>query len=188
MRLGRQLPTSVHLGTSSWSFPGWQGIVYGDAYSESALARVGLAAYCAASVAATASASIAATTSRCRAATSRATPSQVPAGLPLPGQGTGAGRRRVHARRTRCTRPSPIRISSMRGAAIEQFVVPAIEGLRVTRRPAAVPAFAVAARDDDRRRRPLDHRTARRVPRCVAASRRRASHRCTRSSCATPSC
>ncbi len=45
VRLGRQLPASVHLGTSSWSFPGWQGIVYGDAYSESALARVGLAAY-----------------------------------------------------------------------------------------------------------------------------------------------
>jgi uncharacterized protein YecE (DUF72 family) len=45
VRLGRQLPASVHLGTSSWSFPGWQGIVYGDACSESALARVGLAAY-----------------------------------------------------------------------------------------------------------------------------------------------
>jgi uncharacterized protein YecE (DUF72 family) len=45
VRLGRQLPASVHLGTSSWSFPGWQGIVYGDAYSESALARIGLTAY-----------------------------------------------------------------------------------------------------------------------------------------------
>jgi uncharacterized protein YecE (DUF72 family) len=44
-RLGRQLPASVHLGTSSWSFPGWQGIVYGDACSESSLARHGLAAY-----------------------------------------------------------------------------------------------------------------------------------------------
>jgi uncharacterized protein YecE (DUF72 family) len=39
------LPPHVHLGTSSWSFPGWQGIVYGDAYSNSKLSRDGLAAY-----------------------------------------------------------------------------------------------------------------------------------------------
>ncbi|TKC82893.1 DUF72 domain-containing protein [Trinickia terrae] len=39
------LPPHVHLGTSSWSFPGWQGIVYGDEYSNSKLARDGLAAY-----------------------------------------------------------------------------------------------------------------------------------------------
>lgn len=39
------LPPHVHLGTSSWSFPGWQGIVYGDAYSDSKLSRDGLAAY-----------------------------------------------------------------------------------------------------------------------------------------------
>jgi uncharacterized protein YecE (DUF72 family) len=39
------LPPQVHLGTSSWSFPGWEGIVYGDAYSDSKLARDGLAAY-----------------------------------------------------------------------------------------------------------------------------------------------
>ena len=45
VRLGRQLPPSVYLGTSSWSFPGWQGIVYGAAYGESLLAREGLAAY-----------------------------------------------------------------------------------------------------------------------------------------------
>lgn len=45
LRLGRQLPASVFLGTSSWSFPGWQGIVWGDAYSESSLARGGLSAY-----------------------------------------------------------------------------------------------------------------------------------------------
>ena len=38
-RLGRQLPRDVYLGTSSWSFPGWQGIVYGGAYSESMLVR-----------------------------------------------------------------------------------------------------------------------------------------------------
>jgi uncharacterized protein YecE (DUF72 family) len=43
--LANALPPQVHLGTSSWSFPGWQGIVYGDAYSDSKLARDGLAAY-----------------------------------------------------------------------------------------------------------------------------------------------
>jgi uncharacterized protein YecE (DUF72 family) len=41
----RALPSNVHLGTSSWSFPGWQGIVYGDTYSDSKLARDGLTAY-----------------------------------------------------------------------------------------------------------------------------------------------
>jgi uncharacterized protein YecE (DUF72 family) len=44
-RLARRLPTSVHLGTSSWSFPGWNGIVYGGEYSEAQLARHGLAVY-----------------------------------------------------------------------------------------------------------------------------------------------
>ena len=39
------LPPRVHLGTSSWSFPGWRGIVYGDEYSNSKLSRDGLAAY-----------------------------------------------------------------------------------------------------------------------------------------------
>lgn len=39
------LPRHVRLGTSSWSFPGWEGIVYGQAYSDSKLARDGLGAY-----------------------------------------------------------------------------------------------------------------------------------------------
>jgi uncharacterized protein YecE (DUF72 family) len=43
--LGRRLAPSVYLGTSSWSFPGWQGIVYSRAYTESQLARHGLPAY-----------------------------------------------------------------------------------------------------------------------------------------------
>ena len=43
--LAAELPPSVRLGTSSWSFPGWRGIVYGDDYSNSKLARDGLAAY-----------------------------------------------------------------------------------------------------------------------------------------------
>jgi len=44
-RLGRRLPPSIYLGTSSWSFPGWQRVVYGGAHTEVQLARLGLAAY-----------------------------------------------------------------------------------------------------------------------------------------------
>jgi uncharacterized protein YecE (DUF72 family) len=44
-RVARRLPAGVHLGTSSWSFPGWRGIVYDGTYSESRLASDGLAAY-----------------------------------------------------------------------------------------------------------------------------------------------
>lgn len=33
------------MGTSTWSFSGWQGLVYADEYDESTLARQGLAAY-----------------------------------------------------------------------------------------------------------------------------------------------
>lgn len=43
--LAARLAPSLHLGTSSWSFPGWHGLVYRDACSESALARDGLSAY-----------------------------------------------------------------------------------------------------------------------------------------------
>jgi uncharacterized protein YecE (DUF72 family) len=43
--LGAALPDGVHLGTSSWAFPGWRGIVYEHAAVESLLAREGLAAY-----------------------------------------------------------------------------------------------------------------------------------------------
>lgn len=45
IRLGHRLPAGVYLGTSSWSFPGWQGIVYGGAFTEGQLARNGLRAY-----------------------------------------------------------------------------------------------------------------------------------------------
>ncbi len=47
--LGESLPDRIHLGTSSWSFPGWTGLVYaagnGKPASEQLLARHGLAAY-----------------------------------------------------------------------------------------------------------------------------------------------
>ncbi|HEY2022797.1 DUF72 domain-containing protein [Paraburkholderia sp.] len=45
LELAAQLPPHVHLGTSTWSFPGWNGIVYGDDYSNSKLSREGLTAY-----------------------------------------------------------------------------------------------------------------------------------------------
>jgi uncharacterized protein YecE (DUF72 family) len=43
--LARQLPPRIHLGTSSWSFPGWRGLVWAGAHSEAILAREGLQAY-----------------------------------------------------------------------------------------------------------------------------------------------
>jgi uncharacterized protein YecE (DUF72 family) len=43
--LAERLPSFVHFGTSSWSFPGWSGIVWRGTPSESDLARSGLAAY-----------------------------------------------------------------------------------------------------------------------------------------------
>jgi uncharacterized protein YecE (DUF72 family) len=45
IELGTRLPASVYLGTSSWSFPGWRGILWGEEYSEQILARRGLATY-----------------------------------------------------------------------------------------------------------------------------------------------
>ncbi len=44
-RVGEGLPGGVRLGTSTWSFPGWEGIVYGGRYSADVLARRGLSAY-----------------------------------------------------------------------------------------------------------------------------------------------
>lgn len=43
--LGRELPRDIHLGGSTWSFPGWARLVYDRSYSPSRLAREGLAAY-----------------------------------------------------------------------------------------------------------------------------------------------
>lgn len=43
--LAARLPAALRLGTSSWSFPGWEGLVYDRAASEQELARTGLAAY-----------------------------------------------------------------------------------------------------------------------------------------------
>lgn len=43
--VARKLPARIHLGTSSWSFPGWNGLVYDRHASKTTLARHGLAAY-----------------------------------------------------------------------------------------------------------------------------------------------
>ena len=43
--LANRLPAQLRFGTSTWSFSGWQGIVYDGEYDESRLAREGLAAY-----------------------------------------------------------------------------------------------------------------------------------------------
>jgi len=45
IEVGARLPQDLYLGTSSWSFPGWAGLVYGSGASESVLSRKGLAAY-----------------------------------------------------------------------------------------------------------------------------------------------
>lgn len=42
---GNTLPGNIRLGTSSWSFPGWKGIVWDDDYSDTKLSRQGLTAY-----------------------------------------------------------------------------------------------------------------------------------------------
>ena len=43
--LAQALPPQIRLGTSSWSYPGWDGLVWDGQYSDSMLARHGLAAY-----------------------------------------------------------------------------------------------------------------------------------------------
>ncbi len=45
--LAARIPSRVHLGCSSWSFPGWASLVYDRAHATSRLARDGLAAYAA---------------------------------------------------------------------------------------------------------------------------------------------
>jgi uncharacterized protein YecE (DUF72 family) len=43
--LADRLPSALHLGTSSWSFPGWAGLVYDRETDKGVLARHGLPAY-----------------------------------------------------------------------------------------------------------------------------------------------
>lgn len=41
------LPPTIHLGTSSWFFPGWRGLVYEGLHAQPTLSRGGLGAYAA---------------------------------------------------------------------------------------------------------------------------------------------
>lgn len=45
--LAARLSPHVHLGTSTWSYPGWQGLVWAGRHSESTLSKTGLPAYAA---------------------------------------------------------------------------------------------------------------------------------------------
>jgi len=45
MELAARLPARIRLGTSSWSFPGWDGLVYAGRRSANELSRDGLVAY-----------------------------------------------------------------------------------------------------------------------------------------------
>ena len=44
-QIAHKLPVELRLGTSSWSFPGWEGIVYDRRASQQTLSNHGLAAY-----------------------------------------------------------------------------------------------------------------------------------------------
>src|SRR4051812_15993059 len=43
--LATALPSRLHMGTSSWHFPGWSGLVWDGTYESSVLSKRGLAAY-----------------------------------------------------------------------------------------------------------------------------------------------
>jgi hypothetical protein len=43
--LASQLPQGLRLGTSSWSFPGWSGILYAGNPDQGTLSRFGLSPY-----------------------------------------------------------------------------------------------------------------------------------------------
>ena len=45
LALAHQLPKRLYLGTSSWSFPGWAGLVWDGDYAENRLSKDGLGAY-----------------------------------------------------------------------------------------------------------------------------------------------
>ncbi len=45
LQIARRIPADIHLGTSSWNFPGWRGIVWSRASSVNHLAQKGLEAY-----------------------------------------------------------------------------------------------------------------------------------------------
>ncbi|NCT82270.1 MAG: DUF72 domain-containing protein [Comamonadaceae bacterium] len=47
LALAAALSPHIHLGTSTWSYPGWQGLVWAGRHGEATLSRTGLPAYAA---------------------------------------------------------------------------------------------------------------------------------------------
>jgi uncharacterized protein YecE (DUF72 family) len=45
LALARSLPAALRLGTSSWTYPGWNGLVWNGDFSEATLSKHGLPAY-----------------------------------------------------------------------------------------------------------------------------------------------
>lgn len=125
--LGARLPARALLGTSSWSFPGWAGLVYARKASEGELSRRGLEAYSrhpvlrAVGIDRTFYAPIAARDYAAYAA-------QVPEGfrflVKAPAAVSDAALRDEHGRATRRNEGF-----LDAGWAVEHFVGPAIEGL-----------------------------------------------------------
>ncbi|WP_457325034.1 DUF72 domain-containing protein [Roseateles sp. P5_E11] len=47
LALAASLSPHIHLGTSTWSYPGWEGLVWAGKHSEATLSKTGLTAYAA---------------------------------------------------------------------------------------------------------------------------------------------
>lgn len=45
IELAQSLPSQLHIGTSSWNYPGWAGIVWDREYADAKLSKHGLTAY-----------------------------------------------------------------------------------------------------------------------------------------------
>jgi uncharacterized protein YecE (DUF72 family) len=127
LALGARLPARALLGTSSWSFPGWAGLVYARKASESELSRRGLAAYArhpvlrAVGVDRTFYAPIAAEDFRAYA-------EQVPDGFRFLAKAPAAvSDAALRDERGRATQRNPGFLDAR--WAIDQFVAPALEGL-----------------------------------------------------------
>ena len=130
--LARSLPAGAHLGTSSWSFPGWAGLVYADSHTDQMLARKGLAAYAAHPLFRTVSldrtfyAPIAESDFRSYAAQARSTNAQFRFVVKAPMLFTGPRLRSDDGRWT----DNPAFLDA--GLAAAQFVHPATQGLAET--------------------------------------------------------
>ncbi len=132
--LGKRIPAGLYLGTSTWSFPGWRGIVYRDTCTEVNLAREGIAAYAAHPVLRTVGLDRAfyrpPTVEQYRDLYSR-TPEHfrfMVKGYQGVTRATGDEHGRVHGPTGPHTAPNPLFLDAQYAA--EQVVAPALEGLQ----------------------------------------------------------